>query len=124
MINCIPQSLFQLINKAYTTPAAPLTEDEKWDKQQKFTEKNKKIIEKYGMLQKYEDSQEFLKEHIDLVCEETTNYLVIWCINLECEEVSNFWYFSAYMITYREYIVWSYTEHAEVLIYILYTTGT
>lgn len=75
-----------LINKAYTTPAAPLTEDEKWDKQQKFTEKNKKIIEKYGMLQKYEDSQEFLKEHIDLVCEETANYLVIWCINLECEE--------------------------------------
>jgi len=39
------------------------------------------------MLRKYDDSQEYLLEHPHLTCEETANYLVIWCINLEVEEV-------------------------------------
>lgn len=39
------------------------------------------------MFQKYEDSKNFLREHPQLACEETANYLVIWCINLEVEEV-------------------------------------
>ena len=39
------------------------------------------------MMKRYEDSQEFLTQHPQLVCEETANYLVIWCINLEVEEV-------------------------------------
>ena len=39
------------------------------------------------MLQKYEDSQEFLTKHSQLVCEETANSLVLWCIELEIEEV-------------------------------------
>lgn len=40
------------------------------------------------MLRKYDDSQHFLQEHPHLACEETANYLVIWCVNLEVEEVS------------------------------------
>lgn len=40
------------------------------------------------MLQKYEDSMQFLVDNPDLVCEETANYLVVWCIDLEIEEVS------------------------------------
>lgn len=40
------------------------------------------------MLRKYDDSKQFLKSHSHLVCENTANYLVIWCINLEIEEVS------------------------------------
>ena len=39
------------------------------------------------MLRKYDDSQEYLLQHSHLTCEETANYLVIWCINLEVEEV-------------------------------------
>ena len=39
------------------------------------------------MMQKYEDSQEYLLEHPHLACEETANYLVLWCIDLEIEEV-------------------------------------
>ena len=38
-------------------------------------------------MQKYEDSQEYLSEHPHLACEETANYLVLWCIDLEIEEV-------------------------------------
>ena len=38
-------------------------------------------------MQKYEDSQEYLVEHPHLACEETANYLVLWCIDLEIEEV-------------------------------------
>lgn len=39
------------------------------------------------MLQQYRDSQQYLTDNQDLVCEESANYLVIWCIDLEMEEV-------------------------------------
>ena len=39
------------------------------------------------MVRNYDDSQRFLEEHLELVCEETANYLVVWCIDLEIEEV-------------------------------------
>jgi cell division cycle protein 37 len=39
------------------------------------------------MLKHYDDSKRFLLEHPDLVCEDTANYLVVWCIDLEIEEV-------------------------------------
>ena len=55
--------------------------------QQKFTKDYEKQIKQFGMLRKYDDSQEYLLEHPHLTCEETANYLVIWCINLEVEEV-------------------------------------
>jgi len=56
--------------------------------QQKFTRDYEKQIKQFGMLRKYDDSQEYLLQHPHLTCEETANYLVIWCINLEVEEVS------------------------------------
>jgi len=40
------------------------------------------------MFRKYEDSERFLSEHPELACEETANYLVLWCIDLAVEEVS------------------------------------
>ncbi|CAH1799516.1 unnamed protein product [Owenia fusiformis] len=63
-----------------------LTEDEKLDKQVEMQKKHEKDMKKYGMLRKYEDSQTFLVENPHLVCEETANYLVVWCINLEMEQ--------------------------------------
>ncbi|NWS79119.1 CDC37 protein, partial [Crotophaga sulcirostris] len=39
-----------------------------------------------GMLRRWDDSQKFLSDNPHLVCEETANYLVIWCIDLEVEE--------------------------------------
>lgn len=41
-----------------------------------------------GMLRHWDDSQKYLSDNPHLVCEETANYLVIWCIDLEVEEVS------------------------------------
>ena len=58
--------------------------------QQNFTKENESLIKKFGMLKRYDDSQEFLLQNPHLTCEETANYLVIWCINLEVEEVQKF----------------------------------
>ncbi|CAH8593115.1 unnamed protein product [Schistosoma bovis] len=51
-----------------------------------FVNKHNKAIRKFGLLQKPLDSQNFLVKHPDLVCEETANQLVIWCIDLAMEE--------------------------------------
>ena len=42
------------------------------------------------MLKRYEDSKNYLMANLDLVCEDTANYLVVWCIDLEIEEVNAF----------------------------------
>ena len=55
--------------------------------QKKFMEKYKPDIKKYGMMKEYFDSEEFLMKNSHLTCEDTANYLVIWCIDLQVEEV-------------------------------------
>lgn len=55
--------------------------------QKEFVEKHKADAKKFGMLRRFEDSQQFLIDNPDLVCEETANVLVIWCIDLAMEEV-------------------------------------
>lgn len=50
-------------------------------------EKYKKEIEHFGMLSDYNDSQEYMRENPHLACEDTANYLALWCINLEVQEV-------------------------------------
>lgn len=64
-----------------------MTEEEKESQMRKFIKENEKDLKHFGMLRRYEDSRGFLKSHSHLVCENTANYLVIWCINLEMEEV-------------------------------------
>ena len=39
------------------------------------------------MLRRWDDSQKYLSDNVHLVCEETANYLVIWCIDLVVEVV-------------------------------------
>lgn len=65
-----------------------LTEEEKEEKMKKFIKENETLLKKFGMLRRYDDSRQFLQEHPQLTCELTANYLVIWCINLEMEEVT------------------------------------
>lgn len=62
-----------------------LSEEEKSEKMKKFVEVNEKLLKQYGMLRKFEDSKRFLSSNNHLVCEDTANYLVIWCLNLEME---------------------------------------
>ncbi|KAE8619824.1 hypothetical protein XENTR_v10009989 [Xenopus tropicalis] len=63
-----------------------VTEEEKEQKHKTFVEKNVKQLKHFGMLHRWDDSQKYLSDNPHLVCEETANYLVIWCIDLEVEE--------------------------------------
>ncbi|XP_049925444.1 hsp90 co-chaperone Cdc37 [Epinephelus moara] len=62
------------------------TEEEKEHKHKTFVEKYEKEIKHFGMLRRWDDSQKYLSDNPHLVCEETANYLVIMCIDLEVEE--------------------------------------
>lgn len=66
-----------------------LSDEEKEKRMKQFVKENEKKLKEFGMLRKYDDSKKFLLENPYLVCENTANYLVIWCINLEMEEVSS-----------------------------------
>merc|ERR1712156_301245 len=64
-----------------------LTEEEREKKMKKFVKENEKKIKEFGMLQKFDDSKRFLMDGMThLACDETANYLVIWCLDLEMEE--------------------------------------
>jgi len=63
-----------------------LSEDDMIENQKTFTKKYEKEIKKFGFMQKYEDSEKFLKENNYLASEEACNYLVLWCIDLQIEE--------------------------------------
>lgn len=73
-----------------------LSDEEKEKKMKEFVKENEKKLKEFGMLRRYEDSKKFLADNPDLVCENTANYLVIWCINLEIEEVSTYLYIHEY----------------------------
>uniref|UniRef100_A0A8C6Z144 Hsp90 co-chaperone Cdc37 n=1 Tax=Nothoprocta perdicaria TaxID=30464 RepID=A0A8C6Z144_NOTPE len=62
------------------------SEDQKEKKLKTFVERNEKQIKHFGMLRRWDDSQKYLADNPHLVCEETANYLVIWCVDLEVEE--------------------------------------
>lgn len=76
-----------VINKPAPRPKYDdMTEEEKEKHLKEFIKQNEKLLKQYGMLRKYDDSKRFLMEHNQLVSEDTANYLVIWCIQLEMEE--------------------------------------
>nr|KAF6479411.1 cell division cycle 37, HSP90 cochaperone [Molossus molossus] len=64
-------------------------EERSWEQkleEMRKKEKYEKQIKHFGMLHRWDDSQKYLSDNAHLVCEETANYLVIWCIDLEVEE--------------------------------------
>lgn len=78
-----------VINKAPARKNDDLSDEERDAKQREFVKQNEQLVKKYGMLQKYDDSKKYLKDHPQLACDETANYLVMWCINLEMDEKSD-----------------------------------
>ncbi|XP_006627235.1 hsp90 co-chaperone Cdc37-like 1 [Lepisosteus oculatus] len=56
------------------------------DLSQTFIQKYEHQLRHYGMLRRWDDSQRFLSDHTHLICEETANYLVLWCFRLSAEE--------------------------------------
>ncbi|KAL1497102.1 hypothetical protein ABEB36_008114 [Hypothenemus hampei] len=95
-----------IINKIPQYPLQEnLSEEEKEEKMRQFIKENEKELKHFGMLSKYEDSRKFLKEHSQLVCENTANYLVIRCLNLEMEEKHDLMVHVAHQTICMQYIL-------------------
>lgn len=75
-----------IINKPQKMQPPAMSEEEKERRYKDFVEKNEKRIKEFGMLSRWEDCRKYLLEHPNLCCEETANYLTLWCLNLEIEE--------------------------------------
>ncbi|KAG0719971.1 Hsp90 co-chaperone Cdc37 [Chionoecetes opilio] len=75
-----------LINQPPPLKTDELTEEEKEKRMKEFVKKNEANIKKYGMYRSFDESRRFLMDHPELACEDTANYLVVWCINLEMED--------------------------------------
>ena len=86
-----------IINK-YQPKVEELSEEEKAERQVKFNKDNEQLMKKFGMFKRYDDSEQFLKDHPLLVCEETANYLVIWCINLQVSSENIFQFMKEFVI--------------------------
>lgn len=82
-----------VVNKPAARQKNELSEEEQEKKFKSFIKENESLLKQFGMLRKYEDSKRFLMDHSQLACEDTANYLVYWCINLEMEEVCEKFYF-------------------------------
>lgn len=84
---------------------AGLSDEEKEKRMKQFVKDHEKELKEFGMLRKYDDSKKFLQDHTYLVCENTANYLVIWCINLEIEEKHNLMEHVAHQCICMQYIL-------------------
>jgi len=82
-----------------------LTEEEREKRMQQFIKENEKLLKQYGMMNKYDDSKRFLQDHPHLVCEDTANYLVIWCIDLEMEDKKSLSHHVAHQCICMQYIL-------------------
>lgn len=94
-----------VINSPPTSGSEDLSEEEKEQRMKKFVKENEKLLKKFGMLRKFDDSKRFLQEHQHLVSEDTANYLVIWCINLEMEGKSDLMEHVAHQCICMQYIL-------------------
>lgn len=59
--------------------------DMEQDECKSFLQKYEKDLRHFGMLRRWDDSQRFLSELPQLISEETANYLILWCIQLQQE---------------------------------------
>merc|ERR1719384_773854 len=75
-----------IVNTGVKPKYEELSEEEREKKMKQFVKDNEKLMKEYGMLQKFDDSKKFLMDgRTHLASEETANYLVLWCLDLEME---------------------------------------
>ncbi|KAM9455313.1 hsp90 co-chaperone Cdc37-like 1 isoform 2-T2 [Clarias gariepinus] len=60
--------------------------DTDYDKSLTFIQRHEEELKHFGMLRRWDDSQRFLAQLPHLICEETANYLILWCFRLYAEE--------------------------------------
>jgi len=83
-----------------------LSEEEREKRMKTFVKENEKAIKEYGMLQKFDDSKKFLMDgKTALACDETANYLVIWCLDLEMEGKSELMSHVAHQCICMQYLL-------------------
>ncbi|XP_054159006.1 hsp90 co-chaperone Cdc37-like [Oppia nitens] len=82
-----------------------LSEEEQEKFYKEFIKKNEEKLKHFGMLGKPEDCKRYLMENHDLVCEETANYLALWCLNLEIEDKHDLMEFVAKQVVSMQYIL-------------------
>ncbi|TNM91856.1 hypothetical protein fugu_018868 [Takifugu bimaculatus] len=56
-----------------------------WSKCKSSIQNHEQELKHFGMLRRWDDSQRFLADMPQLICEETANYLILWCIKLQQE---------------------------------------
>lgn len=55
------------------------------NKSSSFLQNYERELRYFGMLRRWDDSQRFLSDLPQLICEETANYLILWCLRLQQE---------------------------------------
>ncbi|KXJ17973.1 Hsp90 co-chaperone Cdc37 [Exaiptasia diaphana] len=68
-----------------------LTPEEQEERSKEFMDKYENEIKHFGMLHDYGDSRDYLIKHPHLTCDDTANYLALWCINLQVQEVTTYY---------------------------------
>ncbi|XP_056147026.1 hsp90 co-chaperone Cdc37-like 1 isoform X2 [Lampris incognitus] len=64
-------------------PNSPQEKDQERGKT--FLQMYEQQLRHFGMLRRWDDSQQFLSDQPQLICEETANYLILWCFRLQQE---------------------------------------
>lgn len=81
------------------------SEAEKEELYRQFVKDNEQKMKQFGMLAKWDDCKAFLLENTHLCCEDTANYLAIWCLNLEMEEKSTLMEHVSKQVVAMQYIL-------------------
>merc|ERR1719220_1111507 len=95
-----------IVNTGVKPKYEELSEEEREKKMRQFVKDNEKLMKEYGMLQKFDDSKKFLMDgRTHLASEETANYLVLWCLDLEMEGKSELMKHVAHQCICMQYLL-------------------
>lgn len=73
-------------DKSIINDPLPHGTDTDYDKSLTFVQRHEEELKHFGMLRRWDDSQHFLAQSPQLICEESANYLILWCFQLYAEE--------------------------------------
>ncbi|CAM4730602.1 hypothetical protein PO909_022271 [Leuciscus waleckii] len=81
-----PEASRDVFNKSIINMSQSWPNESDHDKNLGFNQRNEELFKHFGMLRRWDDSQRFLAEYHHLICEETANYLILWCFRLQAEQ--------------------------------------
>ena len=94
-----------IINKGEKPQEKHLSDEERHKELVDFIEKYEDEIKKFGMLKDYNESRDYLRDHPHLVCTNTTNFLTMWCVNLEVQDKHALMQRVAHQVIVMQYIL-------------------